>query len=156
MRSLLLQLYRTLKRAPYIHTVYSSEAKMAGATSTCSAPRRRRQKTFSDPVRVNDKEGEAGNSGGLRRETAKSTHTPVLDWMQQHRRRNWRSCNRGFLLGWKIISLLVLAVGLWHLQLGTYVRTYYNPDVEKNATKTGCKSYVGGRYSKHFCDGDNN
>jgi hypothetical protein len=74
-------------------------------------------------VRVNDKEGEAGNSGGLRRETAKSTHTPVLDWMQQHRRRNWRSCNRGFLLGWDIISTLVLAVGLWHLQLGTYVLT---------------------------------
>jgi hypothetical protein len=40
-------------------------------------PRRRRQKTFSDPVRVNDKEGQGGNSGGLRRETAKSTHSDV-------------------------------------------------------------------------------
>jgi hypothetical protein len=68
--------------------------------------------------------------------------------MQQHTRRNWRSCNRGFLLGWDIISTLVLAVGLWHLQLGTYVLTYYNLDVENNATKTDCKSYVGGRYSK--------
>jgi hypothetical protein len=98
-------------------------------------------------VRVNDKEGEAGNSGGLRRETAKSTHTPVLDWMQQHRRRNWRSCNR-IISAWlghnfdACISgrIVAFAVG--------YVRTYYNPNVENNATKTGCKSYVGGRYSK--------
>jgi hypothetical protein len=71
----------------------------------------------------------------------------MLDWMQQHRRRNWRSCNRGFLLGWAIIlTLVLLAVGL-AFAVG-YVRTYYNPDVENNATKTGCKSYVGGRYSK--------
>jgi hypothetical protein len=65
--------------------------------------------TFSDPMRVNDKEGEAGNSGGLRRETAK------------HALRCSIGCNNigegigaaiGFLLGWDIISTLVLAVGL--------------------------------------------
>jgi hypothetical protein len=34
----------------------------------------------------------------------------MLDWMQQHRRRNGAAI--GFLLGWDIISTLVLAVGL--------------------------------------------
>jgi hypothetical protein len=99
------------KNGRHIYTVYSSEAKMRGQPLLpATLRRRRRQDVFSDPVRVNDKEGEGGNSGGLRRETAK------------HALRCLIGCNNigegiggaaiGFLLGWDIISTLVLAVGL--------------------------------------------
>jgi hypothetical protein len=96
--------------AIYTHCIFI-RSENGGGNLYLQRPRRRRQKTFSDPVRVNDKEGEAGNSGGLHRETAKRAHTPALDWMQQYRRRNWRSCNR--ISAWLGHNLtLVLAVGL--------------------------------------------
>jgi hypothetical protein len=69
----LLPLYRTLKRAPYIYTVFFRSENGGGNLYLQRSDDG--GKTFSDLVRVNDKEGEAGNSGGLRRETAKSTHS---------------------------------------------------------------------------------
>jgi len=61
--------------AIYTHCIFFRSENGWDEPLPAALRRRRRQDVFSDPVRVNDKEGEAGNSGGLRKETAKSTHT---------------------------------------------------------------------------------